>query len=853
MKTLRNIDVSVELDEKCDLRFPFCMINKIARVTKSRFFWLGFLVAALVSAAIYFLMQSSEYGKVEVAFNEQADSIHKNFKRSVIVGDKVLDIARSIFVALPADQKHTWTLYMDRRTRQSISYGAVSFNFMAYEWVPGNENQGKCPIKMHTSLQKGEKIDVLNGCKDPHLRKHLLALKDSGQDGVYFFDKMESGSTPSLNFYAPVYTSLNIPQTVEDRKSAFVGWTSFAVRFDVLIKNLLEGMKGIGIELYKGQPSAESLIVSNLKENPEASLAFYKDASLQIGGSDYTVRYHYSYGKTLVPLSTPIFILGILFSLLSGLFFWTVSTNRERALSLAENMSESLLKSEKKVRNLLVNSPGAIYTRTHDEAWQVTFMSNYIENLTGVSADSFLTHKDFDKIIYAGDLERVRNDINGGLRRDGSYEVEYRILTKKDKLIWVMDKGHLETENGHDVVRGIIFDITKTKQIEEKSHQLNYALRHMAEGIAHVNPFGEILEINPAITEITGWNYEGGRSFDLLKMIDPMDQEVVQHAFQSLLNQERTRCEVRGVRPDGSGFYMSLLLVGLYSGSGRFLGAYSFINDITDRKTSEEQLKTAQFEITKAYRTKSEFLGTLSHEMRNLLNVIINYSDLLSEDIDRSNQNIVDEVTHIQRAGANLLNLVNDIIDISKLESGYATINANIFDIQDMVENVVSTASSLMTANHNQLVVQLEEGIGLMNTDFGKVRQSLMNFLTNAAKFTMKNQITLKVESQGTMREWIVFSVADRGCGIPADKLQYIFTPFAMNEPETRAEGSTGLGLAVVKQFAELLGGQLYVDSVVGQGSIFTLYVPRGDISESLDVGETLKEETESRLQEEIG
>ena len=246
-------------------------------------------------------------------------------------------------------------------------------------------------------------------------------------------------------------------------------------------------------------------------------------------------------------------------------------------------------------------------------------------------------------------------------------------------------------------------------------------------------------------------------------------------------------------------------------------------------RTSEEALAVARDEAEEASRAKSMFLANMSHELRTPLNAIIGYSEMLAEEAeDEENTGLAEEVEKIRGAGRHLLSLINDILDLSKVEAGRMEVEYLDFDLNACVNEVVNTARPLAQANGNRLLVEVDEAVGQMHGDPTKVRQILFNLLSNACKFTTQGEVALTVQTQTEEgRDGVRFAVRDTGLGIPAETLERIFTEFAQAESSTtRKFGGTGLGLAITRSFCDLLGGSIGVESTPGEGSTFTVWLP---------------------------
>jgi signal transduction histidine kinase/CheY-like chemotaxis protein len=227
-----------------------------------------------------------------------------------------------------------------------------------------------------------------------------------------------------------------------------------------------------------------------------------------------------------------------------------------------------------------------------------------------------------------------------------------------------------------------------------------------------------------------------------------------------------------------------------------------------------------------ANRAKSAFLANMSHELRTPLNAIIGYSEMLQEEAQElGEKTFVADLERIHSAGKHLLGLINDILDISKIEAGKVELYLEHCDVLELVCQISSTITPLVEKNGNVLKVQCGDTLGTMRTDITKVRQVLFNLLSNACKFTEHGTITLDVRRENVFnRDWVVFRVSDTGIGMSAAQMAKLFQAFTQADASTtRKYGGTGLGLAITKRFCEMMGGDVTVDSTPGNGSVFTV------------------------------
>lgn len=255
-----------------------------------------------------------------------------------------------------------------------------------------------------------------------------------------------------------------------------------------------------------------------------------------------------------------------------------------------------------------------------------------------------------------------------------------------------------------------------------------------------------------------------------------------------------------------------------------------FFNEMLDRLMAQQHdLQMAVETAQSASRAKSAFLANMSHELRTPLNAIIGYSEMLQEDADAEGlSSHIPDLKRIQTAGTHLLSLINDVLDLSKIEAGKTSLELRSFTVSTLIEDVVSTVQPLISRNKNILLIEGGSQLGKMYSDETKLRQSLVNLLSNAAKFTEQGTVTLSIRRESEMEgDWMCFQVSDTGIGIPRDQTARLFTDFTqVDSSTTRKYGGTGLGLAISRRYCQQLGGDIKVISDLGKGSVFTIGIP---------------------------
>ncbi len=346
-------------------------------------------------------------------------------------------------------------------------------------------------------------------------------------------------------------------------------------------------------------------------------------------------------------------------------------------------------------------------------------------------------------------------------------------------------------------------------------------VRNSPVAIVTLNREYMVVECNPAFEQLFGYS----------------QAEAVDRNLDDLITTQATRAEamgytrealdhaVRGMgrrrRKDGTMVDVEILGVPVIV-DGERVGLMGLYHDITE-------LLRARRDAEAANSAKSQFLASMSHELRTPLNAIIGYSEMLQEDVeDLGHESLSSDLAKIHTAGRHLLSLINDVLDLSKIEAGKMELFAETFQAGAMVREVAATVEPLVHKNENRFEVRIPDDLGTMHTDLTKVRQMLLNLLSNAAKFTDHGTITLSVARATTdEREVVTFAVGDTGIGMTAEQMDRLFEAFSQAEASTTSRyGGTGLGLAITRRFCHMMGGDVLVESEPGHGSIFTIRLP---------------------------
>jgi signal transduction histidine kinase len=285
--------------------------------------------------------------------------------------------------------------------------------------------------------------------------------------------------------------------------------------------------------------------------------------------------------------------------------------------------------------------------------------------------------------------------------------------------------------------------------------------------------------------------------------------------------------EARIKRADGTTVY-ALVSEAPRRRGDELVGWIQVITDLSESESMRRALEAAKDEAERANKAKSIFLANMSHELRTPLNAIIGYAELVIEERPEDIE-ITSDVGHIHNAAIHLLELINNILDLSKIEAGRMEIVNNWFAVDEFSEQLMTTVRPLAERNNNILDLRYDATLTRCYSDRLKLRQILLNLLSNACKFTRDGVVGLEVSRElNADREELVFAVTDSGIGMTPAQQRSIFKPFAQAERDTAQKyGGTGLGLTISKHFVELLDGSMAVESAPDEGSTFLVRVPR--------------------------
>lgn len=459
-----------------------------------------------------------------------------------------------------------------------------------------------------------------------------------------------------------------------------------------------------------------------------------------------------------------------------------------------------------------------------------TYISPSVDRMIG-APQGFIgnnLYKYLDR-IHTDDKPKVANAFQQGFSNPGmTINLDYRFIADDGNLIWLNSTGvSYALDTGALQIFGTTANITDRKRAEEnlvKNEKKYRSLFEQSNDAIFLTKFdGKILDMNARACEMLGYTKEQMEKLSMFDFLDPVEREksdkgLVKLRIDGFVNGETKYITAKGVE--------RIVEINATVLEGYNDIVQAVIRDITDRKLAEENMLQAKIAAETASRTKSEFLANMSHELRTPLNSIIGFSDALIDGyFGELNDKQLKYIQNVSNSGRHLLNLINDILDISKVEAGKMKLFPECIEVDYILEEMISLVQPIAADKQIVLNINKDPQLQTLLADKAKIKQILYNLLGNAIKFTHNSgSVSIHADIKESMAR---FSIIDTGIGIAPEDIKKLFRPFTQLDASVskRYEG-TGLGLALVKELVELHGGRICVESEVGKGSNFTFELP---------------------------
>ena len=532
-----------------------------------------------------------------------------------------------------------------------------------------------------------------------------------------------------------------------------------------------------------------------------------------------------------------------------GIFFTSIMRDiRER-----KRGEDAIKASEERFRDI-VNTTDGIVWEADATTFTFTFISLQAERLLGFAVEDWLTPGFWVQHLHPDDREWVPEFCASCTGRVEPHNFEYRFIAKDGRAVWLNDIVTVVSEHGAPRwLRGIMVDITERKAAEAQLRKLSLAVEQSPESIVITNIRAEIEYVNAAFVQATGYSREEllGRNPRILHSGKTPPQTYAS-MWAALSQGQPWKGEFVNRRKDGSEYTEFAILTPLQQRDGTISHYVAVKEDVTEKKRLggeldahrhrlEELVQSRTTELVAARRqadaanlAKSSFLANMSHEIRTPLNAIIGLTHLLRG--SRATQLQIERLDKIDAAGRHLLSIINDILDLSKIEAERMQLETSNFSLSSLIDGVVSIIGESARAKGLRMEVEVDGDsvLSCLRGDATRLRQALLNYASNAVKFTEQGFVVLRAKLLHESGDGLTlrFEVQDSGIGIAPDKLAELFQAFKqVDATTTRNYGGTGLGLVITRRISELMGGAAGADSTPGAGSRFwfTARLQRGD------------------------
>lgn len=558
--------------------------------------------------------------------------------------------------------------------------------------------------------------------------------------------------------------------------------------------------------------------------------------------------------KDSVRLVIYIVVMLLIYWLTAGLYDSHRATEQlgQQQLEQKELLLKQALASDSRHREILEDQTELIVRYLSDST--IVFVNEAYCRYFGQKQENIIG-KSYAPIVFEADLEMVNEQVKSITPENPFVTITNRVVVNGE-VRWTQWNNRLlnSASDGRWELQAVGRDITPLKQAEE-------ALKHYTQevedlynnapcGYHSLDIEGKYLRVNDTELKLLGYSREEMIGQPVLNFLPEASRQVFRDNFKVFLSQGHIQnLEFEMICKDGSIVPLLVEATVMKDDQGNYLYSRSTLVDIRDRKKAEEQLRLsaerislANAELSRAARLKDEFLAGMSHELRTPLNAVLGMSEALLEEINgpltpgqRKSINL------IERSGRHLLTLINDILDLSKIEAGKMELEMSPVNLQSLCKTSLSFVMEIAHNKQIRLTAQVDEGLENAKLDERRIRQVLINLLSNAVKFTPEGgQVELSVRCTPD-RETLEFAVSDTGIGIAADQLDKLFQPFMQIDSSlSRRYSGTGLGLSLVRRIVELHGGSITLTSEVNQGSCFTVILPwRFDQSSSENLTST--------------
>lgn len=798
------------------------------------------------------------------AFGNLANELVQGIESRINHYKQILQGTAALFASSQTVTRSEFRIYVSELLQDEAAPGMQGIGFV--KWIPAGERQQFVSAvrregfddfairpeggrEAYASVLYLEPFDELNRREfgydmytDPIRRAAMQQARDEGRPVVTagkVWLPMHDGKTQQSGFliFWPVYRNDRAESLAgaTERRESLVGWIYALFSMDDLMDGILDAQRvaikaAVNLEVHDGARLGQALYGEPSDSNRYPLPAFSKIKTVDIAGRAWSLRL--TSRADFDSRASSINALGVLAtgSLLSMLMFsvvWLLVHGRRRGRDYAVQLITQIRESEARFRSMADASPTLIWTYDVDDErfwfnhpWYVFTGSNPGEAGHGLLFDP----------VHADDMENQRKKTVQALNEHIPFQYEYRLRRHDGQYRWMLALGvpRFDEQNRFVGLVATCIDITDKKEamehVEREQTFVKGLINAAPEPIFFKDAELRFLACNHACEALLGMTeaeIRGRVNSDL--MPPEVSHKLDAQDAETMLSGESQYFEDWFVYPDGRQAIFKTTLTPLRLPDGTASALIGILHDQTDLVESANALRQAKRDADAANEAKSRFLANMSHEIRTPMNGVLGMVELLLDTrLDKEQR----EYLHMLKGSAeNLLTVINDILDFSKIESGMLDIEAIDFSLSMVMEESLQTISLQAFRKGLELTCEIDNQVpDVLVGDPFRLRQVLLNLIGNAIKFTQSGEVDVNVdiERQDDAQMCLHFSVRDTGVGIPEDRLRDVFDAFAQADTSTtRKYGGTGLGLSICRRLVELMGGHIWVESLVGQGSTF--------------------------------
>ncbi|OGR40908.1 MAG: hypothetical protein A2X35_02965 [Elusimicrobia bacterium GWA2_61_42] len=824
-------------------------MKKNARKALERLLWGLPLVSLLATLWLVYTLRTGDMKLAAHRFETEIGRVNQSVSIQLLTVDDMLHACAGLFRASDTVSRREWRLFVELldTTEYSPAIQTIGFvkrvpaaqknrhisearagGFPGYELKPAARRAEYFPVLYQEPLRtRGRRLAGYDMASEPELLAAMEKARDSGQpEGsspvLLTPPGEEEPLEPGFIVFRAVYAKGKNTLTLAQRREALDGFVYVSVRSAAVAAYAMSlSEPGVVLRLFDVSGGASPRLIYDSAPGGKPGKGLAKEVASSRYGCSWRQEFY------TLPAFTQRYRMGHALALLSGLLvslllLWLASAQSERgrALDLVESASQALQLTQFTIDHsgaplFLVNPDATFYyvNRAACDLLGYTFKEMMAQtaitvNPQYIGAEGWVANwekvKKQKQIVYEAEL---KNKDGGGV----PVEITANYVSHGEKELKCV----------------FIHDLTARRRNEQEMRKLFLAIESGPASVIITDVTGRIEYVNPKFTEITGYSREEalGKNPRILKSGEKT-AEFYREMWNTLLAGQPWHGECHNKKKDGSLYWEMTHISSVRGAKGELTHFVAVKEDISDRKRMELELKRAKDAAESANRTKSVFLSSMSHEIRTPLNAILGFSQLLRRDPDLTPKQ-TQQIETINRSGRHLLALINDILEMSKIKAGRATLNLSSFDLGGLLEDLGVMFRQRVEGKGLELVVERSAGLPpFVRGDEGKLMQILVNLLGNALKFTTLGRITLRAAGGDGAGPRLVVEVEDSGVGMEAAELSRLFSPFEQAKAGQASGTGTGLGLAISREYARLMGGDITVTSRAGKGTVFRLDIP---------------------------